>query len=182
VEVGSGEGRGLEEGRDRMEMRNPIPRRSERRGIWFPPQKAGFSFEAYARAARFTFQAGWSGNEFMNMNTTTNKQNQSRNQSRVSRDEVAQQAYQLWEAAGQPAGRDLEYWLQAESELLASNGHRPTTVSATAGGPEREIADAPVPAMHEPGARKLESRKVASTFRGNSGERRAPTLAGSKIR
>jgi len=64
VEVGSGEGRGLEEGRGRMEMRNPIPRRSERRGIGFPRQKAGFSFDACARVARFTFQADWSGNEF----------------------------------------------------------------------------------------------------------------------
>ena len=165
-----------------MERRNPIPRRRERRGVGFPPQKAGFSFEACARAARFAFEAGWSGNEFMNMNRTTNKENQSQNQSKVGRDEVAQRAYQLWEAAGRPIGRDLEYWLQAESELRASKDRRLTTVSAAPAGPEREIADTPAPAKHEPEARKLESRKVASTFRGNSGERRAATLAGPKIR
>jgi len=118
----------------------------------------------------------------MNMNRTTNKENQSQNQSKVSRDEVAQRAYQLWEAAGRPVGRDLEYWLQAESELRASKDRRLTTVSAAPAGPEREIADTPAPAKHEPEARKLESRKVASTFRGNSGERRAATLAGPKIR
>jgi len=26
-------------------------------------------------------------------------------------------AYQLWEAAGQPSGRDTEFWLIAEQEL-----------------------------------------------------------------
>ena len=56
--------------------------------------------------------------EFMSVKTTTNKDNQGQNQRKVSRDEVAQRAYQLWVAAGQPFGRDLEYWLQAEAELL----------------------------------------------------------------
>jgi hypothetical protein len=27
-------------------------------------------------------------------------------------------AYQLWDKAGSPAGRDLEFWLQAEAQLL----------------------------------------------------------------
>ena len=54
------------------------------------------------------------------MKKTTNKETQGQNQNKVSRDEVAQRAYQLWVAAGQPIGRDLEYWLQAEAELLAA--------------------------------------------------------------
>lgn len=36
----------------------------------------------------------------------------------LSRDEVACRARQLPRAAGRPGGRDLEYWLQAEVELL----------------------------------------------------------------
>ncbi len=32
-------------------------------------------------------------------------------------DTISTRAYLLWEAAGQPDGRDQEFWLQAESEL-----------------------------------------------------------------
>jgi sporulation protein YlmC with PRC-barrel domain len=37
----------------------------------------------------------------------------------LCREEVARRALALWRAAGQPGGRDLEYWLQAEVELLS---------------------------------------------------------------
>jgi hypothetical protein len=30
---------------------------------------------------------------------------------------IAERARQLWEEAGRPEGRDMEYWLQAEEEL-----------------------------------------------------------------
>jgi hypothetical protein len=33
--------------------------------------------------------------------------------------EVAARAYRLWESAGRPAGRDLEYWLLAEQQVMA---------------------------------------------------------------
>jgi hypothetical protein len=36
----------------------------------------------------------------------------------LSRREVAEKARRLWRADGCPSGRDLEYWLQAEVELL----------------------------------------------------------------
>jgi hypothetical protein len=39
----------------------------------------------------------------------------------LRRDEVARRTLQLWEAAGRPKGRDLEYWLQAEVELLSEH-------------------------------------------------------------
>jgi hypothetical protein len=35
------------------------------------------------------------------------------------RSQIAARAYQLWEQAGRPAGRDLEFWLQAERETGA---------------------------------------------------------------
>jgi hypothetical protein len=38
----------------------------------------------------------------------------------LSRGEVAHRARRLWQAAGRPPGRDLEYWLQAEVELLTT--------------------------------------------------------------
>lgn len=33
--------------------------------------------------------------------------------------QIAQRAYGLWEQAGRPAGRDLEFWLLAENQLQA---------------------------------------------------------------
>ncbi|MBR0695568.1 DUF2934 domain-containing protein [Bradyrhizobium lablabi] len=36
---------------------------------------------------------------------------------RRSRQEIKARAHELWEQHGRPAGRDLEFWLQAEREL-----------------------------------------------------------------
>ncbi|SED11023.1 Protein of unknown function [Bradyrhizobium erythrophlei] len=36
---------------------------------------------------------------------------------RRGQDEVRARARQLWEEAGRPADRDLDFWLQAEREL-----------------------------------------------------------------
>ena len=33
------------------------------------------------------------------------------------RQRITERARQLWEEAGRPEGRDMEYWLQAEEEL-----------------------------------------------------------------
>ena len=42
-------------------------------------------------------------------------------ESSVKHDEasVSRLAYQLWEDAGRPAGRDLDFWLAAEAKLRA---------------------------------------------------------------
>ncbi|MEO6873566.1 MAG: DUF2934 domain-containing protein [Opitutaceae bacterium] len=37
-----------------------------------------------------------------------------------SHDEIAHDACELWAAAGQPEGRDDEFWLEAEHGLLAA--------------------------------------------------------------
>jgi len=39
------------------------------------------------------------------------------------RDEVVRRTLNLWSAAGRPAGRDLEFWLQAEVELVTEQLH-----------------------------------------------------------
>jgi len=56
---------------------------------------------------------------------------------------IRQYAYALWEAAGRPLGRDLDYWLQAEKEALdkktapagmtASPGKKKTAKSTASG-------------------------------------------------
>ena len=58
----------------------------------------------------------------MNVSTRTNMQHKIQTSTELSREEVAQRAYHLWEAAGRPVGQDLEHWLQAEEELLKANG------------------------------------------------------------
>jgi hypothetical protein len=45
-------------------------------------------------------------------------------QTQPSRDAIAERAYQIWEAAGRPSGRDKEHWRQAEAECLALK-HQP---------------------------------------------------------
>jgi hypothetical protein len=34
------------------------------------------------------------------------------------RHRIEERAYALWEANGRPEGRDLDYWLQAEQEIV----------------------------------------------------------------
>jgi hypothetical protein len=91
----------------------------------------------------------------MNMDTTTNKVDQSEHRNKVSRDEVAQRAYQLWVAAGQPSGRDLEYWLQAEAELCAAwQSGRSPEVGGSEASPKRETTPPPASSAPGPEAKK----------------------------
>lgn len=41
-------------------------------------------------------------------------------------EEIRARAYQLYEEAGRQQGRDQEYWLRAESEILQRHGVRRT--------------------------------------------------------
>ncbi len=86
-------------------------------------------------------------------------------QIQLKHDEIARRAYQIWQAAGCPSGRDREHWLQAEAELRAkyqgrqkpaasSLSHSPAPVPVKAGTPAK--AEAPVPA-----ARAVETSHVA---------------------
>ena len=56
----------------------------------------------------------------MNMDTTSDKENHDPGQIKLSHDEITQRASQLWELADHLVGRDAEYWLEAEAELLAA--------------------------------------------------------------
>jgi len=48
----------------------------------------------------------------------------SANESNISRI-----AYKLWESAGRPAGRDLEFWLAAETQVRAGGSKLTSTIS-----------------------------------------------------
>jgi hypothetical protein len=42
-------------------------------------------------------------------------------EARRIKQEIAVRAREMWEQNGRPAGRDLEFWLQAESEIKGRN-------------------------------------------------------------
>ncbi|MEI6784719.1 MAG: DUF2934 domain-containing protein [Verrucomicrobiota bacterium] len=52
----------------------------------------------------------------------------------IQNNEVASRAHLLWEQAGRPQGRDLEFWIQAEAEvcLAAGANHKDLGVDSTA--------------------------------------------------
>ena len=56
---------------------------------------------------------------------------QSNNASKLCSQEVAQRAYLLWEQEGSPHGKDVEYWLKAEAQLLAAQKKELDLVKAT---------------------------------------------------
>ena len=58
----------------------------------------------------------------MNKTTTNTTTTEEANVSRV--------AYQLWEDAGRPSGRDLEFWLTAEAKVRAASSEAPLVSSA----------------------------------------------------
>jgi hypothetical protein len=99
------------------------------------------------------------------MKKTTNKETQGQNQNKVSRDEVAQRAYQLWVAAGQPSGRDLEYWLQAEAELLAARqSGRSPEVGVSQASPKRETTQPLAPSAPGPETKKPQNCKARGSL------------------
>ena len=55
----------------------------------------------------------------------------------IDENAVTNQAYLLWQTAGRPQGRDLEFWLQAEAQVYSGGGseklplQKPARSSAT---------------------------------------------------
>src|ERR1035437_3025342 len=120
----------------------------------------------------------------MNMNTTNttmHKDTDSTTRSGADRKEVARRAYQLWEAGGQPSGRDLEFWLQAEAELhSARQGSSPKVANSGTGATrEGDGASAPSPQANragKPGTPKSDS-VLAVNFDGAQGSKQSSSKA-----
>jgi hypothetical protein len=63
----------------------------------------------------------------------------------TDQESVSRLAYQLWENAGRPASRDLEFWLLAEAQVRTA-GSRPTArreETAPATSPKEQAHKAP---------------------------------------
>jgi len=53
------------------------------------------------------------------------KQNvRQRREARRTKQEITERAREIWEQNGRPEGRDLEFWLQAESEIRVASSHK----------------------------------------------------------
>jgi hypothetical protein len=54
-------------------------------------------------------------------------------------EEIQTRAYQLWEEAGRPEGRDQEFWRQAERELTESPKQEVPTESVAPESPAENV-------------------------------------------
>ena len=67
------------------------------------------------------------------------------NDVQVRHEDIAELAKQIWESEDRQVGRDLEYWLRAERELLSSRNcgsnaaSNPTEFGSNRHGPSRTI-------------------------------------------
>lgn len=118
----------------------------------------------------------------MNMNIATHKDTGSPPRSGEDRDEVARRAYQLWEAGGRPAGRDLEFWLQAEAELHFARRSRSPKTGVSRDGPAHESPEASAPSPQPDRTEQSERRKRHAMLAVSSEGPHGPKLAGSKSR
>ena len=53
----------------------------------------------------------------------------------MDREKVRDRAYQLWDRAGQPEGRDQEFWFDAERELAEEDEVDTSAVNSEVGLP-----------------------------------------------
>ncbi len=57
-----------------------------------------------------------------------------KNDVQVTHEKIAQRAKEIWERDGRQAGKDLEYWLQAERELLSARSGSGNNRNSTGAG------------------------------------------------
>jgi hypothetical protein len=76
------------------------------------------------------------------------------NQQQSDREETARLAYQIWEQRGRPEGHDVEFWLEAERQIVANNNSNRALLAVPAGAsaavgiqspPGRATAKSPPP-------------------------------------
>jgi hypothetical protein len=82
-------------------------------------------------------------------------------------DAVAHLAHAIWEQEGRPQGRDLEFWLQAESYLKAS-------VKGQADGVAAAIESAPARSRPQAKVADESARPLPRNEQGNGKARRKP--------
>jgi|GEM_PF-932731 len=87
------------------------------------------------------------------MNTDSNQQ-----VTTPTKQEIATYAYYLWETEGRQGGKEMDYWLQAEAQLIADRKHNAALQKAAAQSQQKPVSVAPAPA---PAPARIEPVKVA---------------------
>lgn len=77
---------------------------------------------------------------------------------------IRQRAYDLWEAAGQPAGRDQEYWLAAEASVAAEEQGAPAPKPRARKAASAIAADPAAPAAAKAAPRKPRRTKASENL------------------
>jgi hypothetical protein len=77
----------------------------------------------------------------------------------VSQSEIAVVAYQMWEMAGHPRSRDLQFWLEAEEQLRAAAKTVTTAPSAHLSGVDSKNDPVRKPATLPLGLSQTDSSK-----------------------
>jgi hypothetical protein len=88
-------------------------------------------------------------------------------------DRIRRRAYELWDAAGQPGGREHEHWFTAESEETSRDNHEPSM-----GTPMVPSKDAPV-IRSDAAASKADQGDP--TLSGDNDASAAPKTAGAPV-
>ena len=95
-----------------------------------------------------------------------NMQNTIEQSVRVKEAEIGAVAYRLWEEAGRPAGRDLQFWLDAEAHLRvvakaasATPVARLSPVASNNNSVDKAASVHPAPSQPKPAKAQRKSRK-----------------------
>ena len=67
---------------------------------------------------------------------------------------VSRLAYQLWENAGRPAARELEFWLAAEAQVRAAANRAPASVSRAEASSAAPVKEHKAPRISRGGIKK----------------------------
>jgi hypothetical protein len=77
----------------------------------------------------------------------------------VNKSEIAVVAYQMWEKAGHPESRDLQFWLDAEAQLRAAAKSVPVPPAAYPSPVDSKNHNTSKPASVQPGLRQANSSR-----------------------
>ena len=76
-------------------------------------------------------------------------------------DIIVKEAYYLWEKAGKPHGRDVDFWVQAELMVAKKSGKMVSKTSSETKKTKKEIPSDPVIGQDKP--KKKIQRKTKSS-------------------
>lgn len=106
------------------------------------------------------------------MNTDSNQQ-----VTTPTKQEIATYAYYLWETEGRQGGKEMDYWLQAEAQLIADRKHNAALQKAAAQAQQKPVSASPIPA---PAPTRIEPVKAAAAPVFSSQPANTPVITGNR--